>query len=99
KLVPQADPGNVTALQGQVGAVFAFRVTGALHGSVWGTGVYTSDSTIAVAAVHAGLLKVGQTGIVKVQIVPAQASYMGSTQHGVTSSPYGPWNGSYQFIK
>ncbi len=99
KLVPQADPGNMTALQGQVGVVFAFRVTGAVHGSVWGTGTYTSDSTLATAAVHAGLLKVGQTGIVKVQVVPAQGAYQGSTQNGVTSSPYGPWHGSYQFIR
>ncbi|MBE7537999.1 MAG: hypothetical protein HS122_06270 [Opitutaceae bacterium] len=29
-------------------------VTGATTGIVWGTGVYTHDSNIATAAVHAG---------------------------------------------
>ena len=59
----------------------------------------TADSRLAVAAVHAGVLKVGETGIVKVQVVPALNAYVGSTQNGVSTSDYGPWHGSYQIIK
>jgi hypothetical protein len=90
------DPGNLQAFAGQVGKTFWFKVTGAASGTVWGTKVYTSDSALAVAAVHAGVLKVGQTGVVRVQIVAPPASYQGSTHNGVTSSPYGPWPAAYR---
>jgi len=99
KVPVQPDPGTMTAQQHQIGQVFAFRVTGAVQGSVWGTGTYTSDSRIAAAAVHAGLIKVGESGVVKVRVVPAQGAYVGSTQNGVTTSNYGPWDGSYEFVK
>lgn len=92
----QPDPGTLTNFQNEIGKTFHFRVTGDVNGTVWGTGVYTSDSPLAAVAVHAGLLKVGQTGVVKVTIVPGQAAYMGSTQNGVTTSDYGPWPGAYR---
>jgi hypothetical protein len=99
RLVAVADPGNAQHLGMNVGKVYAFKVTGTATGSVWGTGTYTSDSTFATAAVHAGLLKVGQAGVVKVRIVGGLNAYQGSTKNGVTTSPYGPWSGSYQFVK
>jgi hypothetical protein len=39
---------------------------------------------------------VGQTGVVKVTIVPALAAYTGSTQNGVATMDYGPWPGAYR---
>jgi hypothetical protein len=42
-----------------VGATYYFRVAGEAAGPLWGTDVYTGDSAIAVAAVHAGLVKAG----------------------------------------
>lgn len=84
-----ADPGTLTPFQGQVGQTFAFRVTGAVGGQIWGTDVYTTDTTLATAAVHAGLLRVGQTGIVKVTIVGQQAAFQGSARNGVASAAYG----------
>jgi hypothetical protein len=68
-------------------------------GTVWGTKIYTSDSALGAAAVHAGVLKAGQTKVVKVKVVAARASYIGSTKHGVTTNPYGPWPGAYQFVR
>src|SRR5262245_4124233 len=56
------DPGTVVNLRGQNGKVFYFEVTGAQKGAVWGTDVYTDDSSLAVVAVHASVLKVGQRG-------------------------------------
>lgn len=49
--------------------------------------------------VHAGLLHVGQTGVVNVQVLPGQDSYQGSDQNGAHSSSYGRWNGSYAFVQ
>src|SRR5262245_17604999 len=75
----QPDPGYLTNFQHQVGQSFYFRVTGAINGSVWGSDVYTTDSQLSMVAVHAGVVNIGQTGIVKVTILPGQNGYAGST--------------------
>lgn len=92
------DPGNLKAYSAQLGQSFHFQVTGATDGSVWGDGVYTDDSQLASAAVHAGVIKPGKTGVVIVKILPGQDSYGGATRNGVESSTYGSWNASYQFV-
>ena len=93
------DPGSLTNY-GQpqhLGKTYVFRVTGAVNaGTIWGTGTYTLDSALAKAAVHLGVLKDGQTGNVRVTILPAMAGFVGSTQNGVTSSPYANYPGAYQ---
>jgi mono/diheme cytochrome c family protein len=92
----QDGPTTLTELQGMIGKTFRFRVTGSATGTIYGTGTYTADSSLATAAVHAGLLKAGQTGIVKVTIVAPLDAYKGSVKNGVTSYDYGPWPGAYQ---
>jgi hypothetical protein len=84
----QPDPGNVANCGATVGSVRYFRVTGRLEGPVWGTDVYTTDSLLASAAVHAGAIQNQQTGIVKVTILPGQPSYQGIVRNGVTSQPW-----------
>ncbi len=94
------DPGSLVGFQNEVGKALVFKVTGKIAGGfVWGTDIYTSDSSLAMAAVHAGVLKPGQTGFVRVRIVRPLAAYAGSTRHGVTSAPYGPWPGAYRVSK
>ncbi|MBI1916079.1 MAG: hypothetical protein HYS12_15300 [Planctomycetes bacterium] len=95
-IVAQPDPGSPGGLRGQNGKVFHFEVTGANAGTVWGTDIYTDDSPIAMAAVHAGVLKVGEKAVVKVTILPGQGSYSGSMRNGISTSDYGPWQGSYK---
>jgi hypothetical protein len=98
-MVAAADPGNLKALEGSVGKTFRFKVTGVATGSVWGTDVYTTDSTLATAAVHAGVLKAGQTAVVRVKIVAPPATFEGSTRNGVTTGPWGAYPGAYQVSK
>lgn len=96
----QPDPGNLTAFESQRDKVLAFSVTGAIAGgSVWGTDVYTTDSRLAIAAVHAGVVKVGETGVVRVKIIVSPPSFAGSSRHGITTSAYGPYRAAYQFVK
>lgn len=71
--------------------------TGGHLGSVWGTDIYTSDSSICSAAVLQGLITVDKGGIVVAQIVPGAKSYTGSTKNGVTSQDYGSWDRSFAF--
>lgn len=94
----QADPGNLSSFQAMIGKTFTFRVRGETSGSLWGTGMYTLDSKLAVAAVHAGAIKAGETGNVRVQILPPQAAFVGSTQNGITSSAYDTYPGAYRII-
>ena len=96
-VVPQA-PSNLKSYRDKVGQVFHFTLTGTLTGSVWGTDIYTDDSALACAAVHAGVVLSRETKVVTVKILAGQSSYQGSVHNGVTSSSFGTWSGSYSFI-
>lgn len=88
-MVASTAPANMHGLCDTVGATFYFRVTGALEGQVWGTDTYTRDSILGAAAVHAGLVRPGETRVLRIRVVPALAAYTGSTRNGVTTSDYG----------
>ncbi len=91
-----SDPGNATSYRGQNGTRFCFQVTGRTNGSIWGSDTYTDDSDMGTAAVHAGLLRPGQVGIVQVTIVRGLSAYTGTRRNGIASSSYGEWTGSYR---
>jgi len=65
---------------------------------VWGTDVYTDDSSIGAAAVHKGLITFASGGTVKIRILPGRSSYAGSTRNGVTSDDWDEWDGSFEFV-
>lgn len=90
-------PVNLTGYRSRVGQSFEFVLTGASAGAVWGTDVYTDDSSVARAAVHAGVIAVGETKTVTVTILAGQSSYPASTRNGVTTSSWGGWGGSFSF--
>ncbi len=90
------DPGNLSAYASKTGETFLFEVTGkARAGTVWGTELYTYDSPLAVAAVHAGALKDGETGVVAVTIHQSPHPHHASTANGVTSNSWGVYSASY----
>lgn len=89
-------PARIQDLCETPGTTYYFRVTGATDGSVWGTDVYTGDSALAVAAVHAGAVKPAETAVVRVTVMPALAQYQGSTRNGVTSHDYGRYGTAYR---
>jgi hypothetical protein len=86
---------DLAVLRGRPGTSFDVQVVGATAGSLWGTDAYTDDSSIAVAAVHAGLLKRGEAGLVHVVIGRGRESYAGSERNGVRSQPYGKYEGTF----
>jgi hypothetical protein len=86
------------AFRTYVGARFAYTCpANGEPGSVWGTGVYTDDSSVCTAAVHAGLITLAGGGSVTIEMRAGESSYSGSTRNGITSSSYGAWVGSYVF--
>jgi LCCL domain len=89
-------PDSMVALCKQIGKTFYLRVHGEEHGSIWGTDIYTGDSALGPAVVHAGAVELGETAVVKVTIVEPQSQYHGSTRNGITSYSYGPFGASYR---
>jgi hypothetical protein len=89
-------PARIQDLCDKPGATFYFRVTGAAEGSVWGTDIYTGDSALATAAVHAGAVKAGEASVVRVTVMPPLAHYQGSVRNGVTSHDYGRYGTAYR---
>ncbi len=69
---------------------------GGVTGAVWGTGTYTSDSSVCTAAVHFGWMTQAEGGRVSFRQVDGLGAYQSSTQNGVTSSEYGSWESSFQ---
>jgi LCCL domain len=89
-------PTNMVDLGDDIGATFYFRVSGNTNGPVWGTDIYAGDSALATAAVHAGLVKPGETALIKVTVVPPLTQYHGSERNGVTSNNFGRFGKAYR---
>ncbi|KAG8555480.1 hypothetical protein GDO81_017718 [Engystomops pustulosus] len=68
------------------------------NGNVWGTDIYTDDSSICIAAIHAGI-KSNVGGEVTLWKTPGQANYSGSTKNGITTKSYGSRPGSFTFLQ
>jgi hypothetical protein len=69
-----------------------------MSGTVWGSGPYTDDSSICLAAVHAGVI--GRSGgTVSFQAQPGRRSFSGSYRNGVETTSYGRWDGSFRFVR
>lgn len=67
-------------------------------GSVWGTDIYTADSYTCKAARHAGVIT-SAGGDVVLQMLPGQASYVGSERNGEVTRSYGRYGASYRFVR
>ncbi len=92
-------PQNATALR-DTGVTVSCRCTADLTsdgaGSVWGTDVYTDDSSICRAARHSGLIG-SRGGAITFTVMAGRPAYQGSLRNGVDSSDYGDWSGSFLF--
>ena len=90
---------NATAYRGQNGAQFTYTCPSyGTRGAVWGTDVYTDDSSVCTAGVHTGQITLAGGGTVTIEIRPGEASYTGTTRNRVTSSSYPAWSGSFVVV-
>ena len=64
--------------------------------NIWGTDEYTDDSAICTAAIHAGVLKLQQAGVVTIVTGRTASSFTGSERNGVTSASYA---NSYRYYR
>jgi hypothetical protein len=98
-LVASDAPTSMHGLCETVGATYYFRVTGLTEGQLWGTDIYSGDSTIGAAAVHAGLLKPGEMDVLRVTVVTPPERFPGTVRNGVTSTEYGRYQYAWQLSK
>ncbi|HKE17031.1 MAG TPA: LCCL domain-containing protein [Kofleriaceae bacterium] len=90
---------NGTQLKGEIGA--QFQVSCPAHceaqGGTWGSDVYTLDSAVCRAGIHAGAIpKAG--GVVQVRIAPGRPAYRGSARNGIQSGDYGSYGKSFEVV-
>jgi hypothetical protein len=62
---------------------------------LWGTNVYTDDSSVCTAAAQVGVITPAAGGNVTIELRAGQKSYVGFKHNGVTSRDYGAWPGSF----
>jgi hypothetical protein len=90
---------NATNLRGRLDQDFSFRCSpNGTTGAVWGTDIYTDDSSICSAAVHAGLITARSGGEVTIRIRPGESFYNGTARNGLSTQRYGEWGGSFIFL-
>lgn len=88
-------------LRGMNGKSYLFRCPAGkpVPESVTGSGPYTDASSICGAAAHAGAINAQRGGVVRIQILPGQDDYRGTTQNFIRSTAYAhAWGGSFAIL-
>jgi thiol-disulfide isomerase/thioredoxin len=78
-----------------IGDQVTIEVTGRAEGGVWGDFVYTLDSDPGAAAVHAGVLRVGETKLVKILAIPAPGAFVAAARNGIQSRAWGAFPAAF----
>jgi hypothetical protein len=91
---------NASNLQGKLDQDFTYSCPpNGTIGTIWGTDVYTIDSPICSAAVHAGAITAKDGGKVQIKISPGAEFYNATTRNGVASNRYTRSSWSFRIIK
>jgi len=87
---------NGTQIRGEVGTTVLVNCPAGCGNTagLWGTDVYTADSGICRAAIHAGVIGEGG-GNVFVTLEPGRPAYRGTVRNGQRSGDYGQYPKSY----
>ena len=86
--------------RGDIGDKHAYDCpAGGTPSPIWGTNLYTDDSSVCTAAVHAGLITFEQGGTVTIKIRPGDRDYQASVQNHVVSQAWGISSGSFVFVE
>jgi heme/copper-type cytochrome/quinol oxidase subunit 2 len=89
---------SVVSFRPEIGKRYEFLCPPAgTAGTVWGSDIYTADSSICTAAVHAGKITLEQGGEITIEIRPGRSIYGSTTRNGITSNPFGEFAQSIVF--
>jgi hypothetical protein len=93
-VVKCTDSPNSLQLSGQTTAKFECPAN-CSGGSLWGSDLYTTDSSICRAAIHAGVIDVAKGGKVTISLEAGKPSYESTSRNGIQSSSWGSYGSSY----
>ncbi len=87
---------SAAVVSAETGKTYRFKCpAGGKESAVWGTDIYTADSSICNAAVHAGKLTVENGGLVTIELRPGESSYKGTVRNGIKTNDYGAYGRSF----
>lgn len=103
RFVGEGEPGRIAWSTVWNGIPMEFREPvallcppdGHLRGTIWGTDVYTRDSTICLAAVHVGAITLESGGHFTVRRAPGPKEFVASARYGVESKRWGPMEDAF----
>ena len=89
---------TAASLAGKDGQTFTLNCSPeGIARSVWGSDIYTTDSSICTAAAHSGLITYQQGGTVTIELRPRRTIFGCSERNGVTTGCYGSYPQSFVF--
>ena len=96
EVIPILWSTSATQVKQDVGSVYKFECPkSGTAAAVWGSDIYTTDSSVCTAAVHAGKITLADGGEVTIEMRPGRSIYGSTTRNGITSSTYGQYPNSF----
>jgi hypothetical protein len=96
EVIPILWSTSATQVKQDVGAVYRFECPkSGTAAAIWGSDIYTTDSSICTAAVHTGKITLADGGEVTIEMRPGRSINGSTTRHGITSSTYGQYPNSF----
>ena len=96
EITPIAWNTSAGTFKNDVGLTYKFQCPENGTGSViWGSDIYTGDSSICTAAVHAGVITLERGGVVTLEFRPGRAIYGSTIRNGITSNTFGEYSRSF----
>jgi len=87
---------SAAGFKGESGQTYKFRCpSDGAAAVIYGSDVYTDDSSICTAAVHAGLFTLERGGVVSIEIRPGRSTYGSTIRHGIKSVNFGQYGRSF----
>jgi hypothetical protein len=95
-ITPIAWDTTPSGFKGDDGQTYTFRCPEAgTENLIWGSDVYTQDSSICTAAVHVGRISLARGGIVTIEFRPGRSTYGSTVRNGIKSRTYGEYPHSF----
>lgn len=96
EVTPIAWSTAAVTFKGETGKTYTFECPeNGTSGIIWGSDVYTADSSICTAAVHAGVITLEDGGEVTLEFRPGRQTYGSTVRNGISSISFGEYGRSF----
>ena len=96
EITPIAWSTSAATFKTDVGQTYKFECPeNGVPQSIWGSDIYSADSSICTVAVHAGIITLEKGGTVTIEFRPGRSTYGSTVRNGITSNTYGEYPHSF----